>query len=242
MLDMTENQQKADARPLQDAELNHARQMGAAISRRRREHDFSLFRKNAAAFFDAPHFDAGHERMRERAGYSVAVAGDDPAVRSRSEARVVEVAYGVYEIKHMAGLTHARLRGDWVGAQETGAALLYSQGVDGAVTAFLYPARIENMKPEEDAIVLARYADIELLTGRGVLEAHWRAFRSYAEVTSLEGEPSTVDHLRVAWLRLTRPVVRDGRRLRTEALDYGMKITALSVAIAIGAGILSVFN
>lgn len=241
MLDMTESQQKAETRPLQDAEIQHAAQMGAAISRRRREHDFALFRKNAAAFFTTPEFDAGHERMRERAGYSVAVAGDDPAVRLRSEARVVEIAYGAYEIKHMAGLTHARLRGDWVGAQEAGAALLYSQGVDGAVTAFLYPARIENMKPEEDAIVLARYADIELLTGRGVLESHWKALRSYAEVTSLEGEPTTLDHLRVAWMRLTRPLVRDGRRVRTEALDYGMKVSAFSAAIVLGAGILSIF-
>lgn len=242
MLDMTENQQKADTRPLDQGEIKHAKQMGAAISRRRREHDFSLFRKNAAAFFNAPEFDEGHGRMSERAGYSVAVAGDDPAVRQRSEARVVEVCYGAYEIRHMAGLTHARLRGDWVGAQETGAALLYSQGIDGAVTAFLYPARIEKMKPEEDAIVLARYADIELLTGRGVLESHWRAFRSYAEVSSLEGEPTTMDHLRVAWLRFTRPIVRDGRRVRTEALDYGIKIAALSASIALGASILRLFG
>lgn len=242
MLDMTETQAKGEPRALQSDEMNHAKLMGAAISRRRREHDFSLFRKNAKAYFTDPEFDAAHERMRERTGYSVSVAGDDPSVGSPSEARVVEVAYGPYEIRQMAGLTQQRLRGEWVGATETGAALLYAQGVDGAVTAFLYPARIDRMMPEEDAIVLARYADIELLTGRGVLDSHWRAFRAYAEVTSLEGEPSTLDHALVAWLRLTRPVVRDGRRQRTEILDYGMKITALSAAIALGATIMRIIG
>ncbi|MCI4663343.1 MAG: hypothetical protein MRY74_01355 [Neomegalonema sp.] len=243
MLDMTEATQKGETRALRKTELSRAKKMGAALSRRRREYDFSLFRKNAAAFFDQPHFDAGHRRMEARAGYSVSVSGDDPVLGGAggNEARVVEVAYGASEIRHMAGLTNARLRGDWVGAQETGAALLYAQGVDGAVTAFLYPARIENMKPEEDAIILARYADIELLTGRGVLENHWRAFRAYAEVTSLEGEPSWADHARVAWLRFARPIVRDGRRMRTEALDYGMKIASLSSAIMIGAGLISLF-
>ena len=241
MLDMAEAQSKGDARQLQESEMNRAKQVGAAVSRRRRQHDFTLFRKNAAAFFEAPPSDEAHERMRARYGYSVAVAGDDPSVGLESnEARVVEVAYGDYEIKQMGGLTDARLRGEWVGAKEEGAALMYSQGVDGAVTAFLYPSRIEQMKPEEDGIVLARYADIELLTGKGVLERHWGVLRAYAEVTSLEGEPSISDHLRVAWLRFTRPVIRDGRRQRTEALDYGIKLAGVGAAVALGALILNI--
>ena len=242
MLDMTETQAKGDARPLLETEINRAKKVGAAMSRKRREYDFAIFRENAAAFFRKPPFYEAHERMAARSDFKVAVAGEtsDPGA-TMTEGRTVEIGYGDYAIDQFDGLSLPRLAGEWKGAQEAGAAMMFAQSSDGGVTALLYPARIDGMKQEEDAIVLARYGDIAALTGKGALERHWRDFRAYAEVTALEGEPTLSDHARVAWLRFICPLVRDGRRRRAEALDLGTKLAGLTAGLALGAALISLF-
>ena len=83
-----------------------------------------------------------------------------------------------------------------------------------------------------------RYADLTPLTGRGTLETHWRALRSYAEVTSLDGEPSLLDRLAVRWLRFTRPRIVDNRRQPIAAATTALQILGGGVAIAVAAVLL----
>lgn len=248
------------------AETARKELVAAAAERKKRDHDFALFKKNARAFFERPPSEPRHQRMAARSGYQVAVGADETVLRPAprdaeisdysaeltaqsetasppetmaADSRTIEIGYGERTLTHFQQLKHDRLQMEWRAATERGAALLYSQGDDGAVTAFLYPAVTSTMKPEEDAIFLAKYTNLELLTGRGVLEAHWAALRSYAEATSLDGEPTMVDHARVAWLRFTRPTIRGGRRAQAAALAFAENVFGFAAAIAVSAGLIS---
>lgn len=207
--------------------MDRARTFGVALQRRKREHDFGLFRRRAASYFQTPPVDDRHDRMSARSGYAVAT-GDAEAT-----ARTVEIGYGARDVENLRDLQTERVRIEWPAVRENGAALLYTQGEDGCVRVFLYPARTDGFGPEEDAILLARYADLEPLTGEGALSRHWNALRAYAESTSLDGEPGWKDHLRVAWLRLTRPILRNGRVAPAEWPRVAGATTAVAVAVIV---------
>ncbi len=194
--------------------------LGAALLRKQRSADFSLFRTQALAFFGAPPEDARHERMAARAGFSVREAETEGA-------RTVHVAYGARPVAHAADGAAA----SWRRETEAGAALVYRQGVDGVASAFLYPARSDSFGPEEDGFVLGRYQNLEVLTGRGVLEDHWALLRSYAEATSLDGEPSWLDHVRVGWLRFSRRAVRAGRVSPARAAHFVEVVGAFALSV-----------
>lgn len=205
----------------------------------RRRDDYRLFRKHAAAVFKTPVGDEGHDRMSLRSGYHVSMTEERERAAGAADA-VVEVFYGPRTLPHLADLKSEATRAHWRAPIETGAALLYSQGVDGVVTAFLYPAQADGCLAAEDAILLGRYTDLSPLTGRGTLEMHWRAFRAYAECTSLDGEPTLLDRLMVRWLRFTRPRVVDNRRQPIAAATAALQVLGGGVALAIAAVLLGV--
>lgn len=207
---------------------------GTTPEQARRAGDYRLFRKNAAAVYRAPPADAGHERMAARCGYHVSMT--DPEERARNAAdSVVEVFYGPRALPHLKETRSDAGQAHWRAPVETGATLLYAQGADGVVTVFLYPAQTDRCLAAEDAILLGRYTDVAPLTGRGTLESHWRAFRAYAETTSLDGEPSLLDRLTVRWLRFARPRIVDNRRQPIAAATVALQILGAGVSIAIAA-------
>lgn len=218
----------------------------AAERIRCRRDDFDLFRGYASDFFAAPPADEGHERMAAQSGFHFALGAEPKDAKKDAKGkkrparavdpRVIEAFYGTRRLEAFDQVEADRLKASWDKASETGAALLYVQGDDGVVSAFLYPAAIEGMKPEEDAILLARFSQTEALTGKGLLESHWAFLRAYAEASSLDGEPGWLDHLRVAWLRLTCRRLVDGR-LQPTAL-WGAGLRGLGLALAVAAGVL----
>ncbi|MBX2854146.1 MAG: hypothetical protein KTR21_04110 [Rhodobacteraceae bacterium] len=208
-----------------------------------RSHDFSLFAHIASRFFRNP--EAGgrrwalHERMRARAGYHVAPGLRD-AVDARGQRggqRFFEVYYGARDIHGVHDLSSERLNSEWRLVEETGAALLYRQGDDGAVTVYLYPAKTDRLAPVEDAIILDRITETAALTGKGLMARHWRALRAYAEVTSLDGEPSSSDSALIAWLRLTKPQIRANRVHPPQTVGAALTVAALSLSAALGAAV-----
>ncbi|MEL6978636.1 MAG: hypothetical protein AAGM38_08170 [Pseudomonadota bacterium] len=244
-------ERSADApRPLPPSASSDA----SSAERRKREQDFTLFRSVARKVFGETPAEAGHQRMTARSSYTVAIGGDEAlalpeaggAARARPtlawsdatapNARTVEVFYGERAIASRAKLADERLRAAWSNVTERGAALLYAQGEDGVVSVYLYPAEASSMKAEEDALLLARRRNLEAMTGRGALESHWRAFRAYAEVTSLAGEPSLWQRALVLWLRATRPALVDGRRRAAPARSPA---AALLAAAAFGAALVA---
>lgn len=205
-----------------------------------RAHDFTLFGSIATRFFRNPERGgrrwARHQRMKSRCGYHVA-----PGLReagglrsSRNGQRFFEVFYGARDVNGQHDLKSDRLNAGWRAQEETGAALLYRQGDDGAVTVYLYPAKTDKLAPVEDAIMLERVTETAALTGRGIMAKHWRTLRSYAEVTSLDGEPSWADKLRIAYLRMTKPQIRDGRVHPPELWRSGPTVAAIALAFTIG--------
>lgn len=218
--------------------------------RKRRERDFDRFRDLAGRFFRAPPSDAAHVRMGAMAGFFVGDAAGLNARAARAAGRLaagaeadedvdaarrVEVFYGARAVRSFLPAGRSCLRAEASAPVETGASLLYRQGDDGAVTVYLYPAAVDGLRAEEDAIEIARYDNLSKMTGAGVLEAHWRAFRAYAETTSVDGAPTLADRTRVAWLRFSRPVIRAGRRHRREA-EAALRQSAgvlLGVALAL---------
>lgn len=214
-----------------------APQAATAAPTPERADDYRLFRKNAATVFKAPAAEAGHERMRARCGYHVSMTREDERLPSAADS-VVEVFYGPRTLPQLKEVQGDAARAQWRAPVETGAALLYNQGADGVVTVFLYPAQTDHCLAAEDAILLGRYTDLAPLTGRGTLESHWRAFRAYAETTSLDGEPSLLDRLTVRWLRFTRPRIVDNRRQPIAAATVALQILGGGVALAIAAVLL----
>lgn len=205
--------------------------------RGRRAQDYRLFRQNAEAVFGKPPQDAGHVRMRLRSGFHVSMTRDNERAPGAADS-VVEVFYGPRALPDLERLSSDAGRRQWRAPLETGATLLYTQGADGVVTVFLYPAQTDQCLAQEDAIILGRYTDLAPLTGRGTLESHWQAFRAYAEATSLDGEPTLLDKLLVRWLRFTRPRVVDNRRTAVAAVTAAAQTALGGVALAIAAALL----
>lgn len=206
-----------------------------------RAYDFTLFGAIATKFFRNPEKGgrrwARHQQMKARAGYHVAPGLQEAPGRrgARFGQRFFEVYYGVRALEGQQGLSNDRLSADWRTQRETGAALLYRQGDDGVVTVYLYPSKTDQLAPVEDAIILDRITETAALTGVGLLSRHWRALRAYAEVTSLDGEPSAADRALISYLRLVKPQIRNGRVHPPEARRAGLTVSMLSIASALGA-------
>ena len=86
---------------------------------------------------------------------------------------------------------------------ENGTSLVYSRGPTGDIATFLYPCNSELGKPYEDLIFIriGKYSAYQLLQ---MLESDLKTFTRYSYATSLDTTPTTIDRLRIRWLRMTR--------------------------------------
>lgn len=193
--------------------------------------DFDLFRDAAAVVFADPRGDDRHHRMTARSGFAVSEARFDGR-------RALQVAYGARtEPRALPEDAYPGARPQTAFRQEIekGAALVYAQGLDGAVSAYLYPARSESLAPEEDGFLLGRWTDLSGLTGVGALQDHWALLRAYAEVTASDGEPRLADHARVAWLRFSRKALKNGRLHVARASNFIEIIGAFAISVGVAA-------
>ncbi|MCI4660269.1 MAG: hypothetical protein MRY63_00390 [Neomegalonema sp.] len=209
----------------------------------KRDQDYAIFRSIADKVFRAPKArngmgDERHYAMTARHGYYLAPNGRCKQNRpSRWGEDVFEVFYGGRQVpSHRVALLDRENAPETL--TEAGASLVYTRGEDGTVTVWLYPARTDAVAAEEDAIQLAHYTDTAPLTGKGTLEDHLSALRSYAEVTSLDGAPSLGDLAKVAWMRMSKPVVENGRRRAAELWDYAKVVGAVALGVVAAGAVL----
>lgn len=93
---------------------------------------------------------------------------------------------------------------------EGGARLVYARTAKGNVNCTLMPATADGEKQPEAAIQLDRSIDPRNLFQMKILRNHWKYFMSYMKVTSLDGDPSFLDTIRVSHMRLLKKRFKDG--------------------------------
>ncbi|KQO68768.1 hypothetical protein ASF22_19625 [Methylobacterium sp. Leaf87] len=208
--------------------------------RKMRRADFEAFHRSARevfariaaadprnAFFD------GVYRLRVTPGG--AMCGHDQ--------RSVEVFYGSRPIEAVEEFVaregrEPRLQERFLA--EHGACLFYQRMDSGIVLVGLRPAGTENYRRREEIIQLEWIWAPDVLRGRAAPERHWRAFVSYMEYTSLEGEPTMIDRLRVWWLLFARPTVVDGKHCTARCWTVGATVVRFALTIGLSGFLLAI--
>ncbi len=115
---------------------------------------------------------------------------------------------------------------------EQGACLRYERTDIGTVICTLFPATTQASRQREDSIILEWIPNPRSLHSRWKAASHWRSFISYMQCTSVDGEPTALDKLRVGYLRFMHQVVVNGRAETTRF--RAMLGSAFSYALTIG--------
>lgn len=125
---------------------------------------------------------------------------------------------------------------------ESGVMLRYARTDVGTVICTLFPTDTKDLKQREDSIVLDWIADPKKLHSEYTLKSHWRAFISYMECTSVDGEPRALDQIRIGYLRFTRRLVIDGRAAKIEIVSAIEKIVGFALTIGLSGFLLTLIN
>ncbi len=80
-----------------------------------------------------------------------------------------------------------------------GASLQYMRTDDGRVLCILNPAKSENLRCQEEGIILEMVKDPAALSSKA--QHHWKSFIAYMESTCIDGNPTILHRLRTYWLR-----------------------------------------
>ena len=107
---------------------------------------------------------------------------------------------------------------------EEGARLSFSRMETGYVTVMLFPAKTENRKPYEDFIILEHRISPAKFAERGLLKSYWNYLIAYMESTSIDGNPSNWQKLKVLWLRHSNNMVIDDVHQPTRCSVFWKKI------------------
>ena len=107
---------------------------------------------------------------------------------------------------------------------EEGARLSFSRMETGYVTVMLFPAKTDNRKPYEDFIIIEHRITPAKFADRGLLKSYWNYLIAYMESTSIDGNPSNWQKLKVWWLRHSHNMVIDNVHQPTRRLVFWKKI------------------
>ncbi|OOO29131.1 hypothetical protein BTE54_17655 [Agrobacterium sp. YIC 4121] len=161
--------------------------------------------------------------------------------------RTVDVFYGqrpfesVKELVHQDGNLPSLRRRLLV---ERGASLTYQRGDNGAVIVTLAPAITENFRQQESAIVLDLMTDPSPLRAPPWLvvppriESHWRCLMSYLQCTSIDGDPTLGDRLRLGWLRWTKPLIIEEQLAPPRWRSFALQIIAWVLTVGLSGTVL----
>lgn len=114
---------------------------------------------------------------------------------------------------------------------ECGARLDYQLNDAGAVICRLIPARTENLAQLEDAIIFRWLSEPKEL--KALAPTHWNLFMSYMRVTSLDGDPTWLDRLRVSWLRLCHLRIVAGKLEKRRITSIGETIFKFTMTVGL---------
>lgn len=117
--------------------------------------------------------------------------------------RIVEVFWGS---RPFETITQGN---SWKSLTEYGATLLFERDDSGFVMISIYPAGTKNKKPIESSISLKLWIDPIELKSKSFLKSLWNDFMAYMEYTSLDGNPTLWQRLRISYLRNFKHLVVD---------------------------------
>lgn len=107
---------------------------------------------------------------------------------------------------------------------EEGARLSFSRMETEYVTVMLFPAKTDNRKPYEDFIIIEHRITPAKFADRGLLKSYWNYLIAYMESTSIDGNPSNWQKLKVWWLRHSHNMVIDNVHQPTRRSVFWKKI------------------
>ena len=122
---------------------------------------------------------------------------------------------------------------------EKGATISYQRGNNGTVLCTIHPAGSDGFRRREEGILLALIRDPGRLNSSLTLERHWKAFMSYMQCTSLEGEPTIVDRIRLHWLLFTRIQIVEGKTQTPHVWDAMLKVFSFSLTVGLSGFLLA---
>ena len=152
-----------------------------------------------------------------------------------TDKRVVEIFWGKRPFE-------TKIEGrNFTALTEEGATLLFALDDNGHVIVTLYPANTENRKPVETCITLYIWLDPKRLLDKSFLKNCWKYFMAYMEYTSLDGNPTTLQRLKISYLRNFKHLVIDNKWTPTKFSKSISRIRDLVVAACFSGAVLIYF-
>lgn len=194
--------------------------------------EFEIFKDGAKDFFSAlSSADASAKRLDDFFTLNICPGGRSGGLSKR----IIEVYFGnrpydsVTEIGPNAGLIN-RLEFAY------GAMLAYFRTDEGHVVCHLYPAGTDNQKAIEDCILLDQLADPRQL--KKVARSHWKSLVAYMEATSIDGSPSLLQTLRVAYLRNFKRCIVESKVLDRKVATAAREVLKWVVTVGLSGSVL----
>lgn len=182
-----------------------------ARTRQERKNDFDEFYNSAKDIFIAFRDQDERAEKFERL-YMLSVCPGSRAGGNNN--RIVEVFWGS---RPFETITQGN---SWKSLSEYGATLLFERDDSGFVMISIYPAGNENKKPIESSISLKLWIDPTRLKSNTFLKSLWNDFMAYMECTSLDGNPTLKQRMRISYLRYFKHTVVDKTWLPTKFSDF----------------------
>jgi hypothetical protein len=135
-----------------------------------------------------------------------------------NEKRMVEVFWGKRPYELEAKENQKRL------LTEEGATLFFYRYDEGDITISLYPAKTEFREPIESYIFLYKRLNPNKLNNEKFIKSLWNDFIAYMEVTSLDGEPTICQQLRIFYLRKFKHLVIENKFMPTKFYEFCREI------------------
>lgn len=114
---------------------------------------------------------------------------------------------------------------------EEGSTLMFQISDNGLVYISLFPAKTKYRGLSEESITLFSRLEPQKLNEQRFLKSLWMDFKAYTEYSSLEGEPSIRQRLRVWYLRNFKKLVKENkvrdsrfRKTMEKTLQYGISV------------------
>ena len=141
--------------------------------------------------------------------------------------RVVEIFFGS---RPFESITNGR---DWTTLTEYGATLLYDRDDSGYIIVSLYPANTDKQKQIESLIFLEIKIDPKKLKDKNYLKKHWNDLVAYMECTSLDGNPTISQKIRIAYLRTFKHLIIDSKWMPTRVSNYSKDVLKFVLTVGL---------
>lgn len=199
-----------------NTEAQRIEQSKQAKKRNKRSKDFETFYNQSKDIFE-PFRTRGDREKYYQDLYMLCVC---PGSRSGGcVSRIVEFFWGRRIFDKNQSLSNDGRRSLHFEA-ETGVTMLFFKNDDGYVSIQMYPACTEQHRPTEDFIFWKKSVDPSRLLQKSFQKRCWDAFMAYMEVTSLDGDPTLGQKLRVWYYRNFKYVVEDNKELPLRYVSF----------------------